>query len=103
MIVLTKAEIERYLKDYDDDEEISLDNLVREYEEARRERIEEIEERQHQSGFYTPQGKMEMRDDLWNTCFWGVQSLENNTEDLRTVVIAVLKDLMSVLDEGKER
>lgn len=96
MIVLTKAEIERYLRDYDDDEEISLDDLVREYEEARRERIEE-------SGFYTTQGKMKMRDDLWNTCFWGVQSLENNTEDLRTVVIAVLKDLMSVLDEGKER
>ena len=34
MIVLTKAEIERYLRDYDDDEEISLDDLVREYEEA---------------------------------------------------------------------
>ena len=60
MIVLTKAEIERYLRDYDDDEEISLDDLVREYEEARRERIEEIEERQHQSGFYAFQDKMEM-------------------------------------------
>ena len=60
MIVLTKAEIEKYLKDYDDDEEISLDDFIREYEEARREQIEEIEERQHQSGFYAFQDRMEM-------------------------------------------
>lgn len=57
---MTKEELLEILQDYDDDEEIDLNELIRERMEAHERFVEELEERQHQSGFYAFQDKMEM-------------------------------------------
>ena len=60
----TKEEILDYLDMFDDDEEIDINDLISELNYIKQERhqmlIEELEERQHQSGFYAFQDKMAM-------------------------------------------
>lgn len=60
---MTKAELIELLEDLDDDAEVTAHD-VREWErEAAEERelyIDELEERQHQSGFYAFQDRLEM-------------------------------------------
>ena len=58
---MTKEHLIELLEGYDDDEEVDLNELMRDVEEERERRIEELEERQHQSGFYTFQDMMDMR------------------------------------------
>ena len=54
---MTKSDLINLLEDYDDDDEIDFAEIERQ----RMEFIEELEERQHQSGFYAFQDMMEMR------------------------------------------
>lgn len=58
---MTKAELLQYLDILDCDDEIDLNELQMEIELDRAAYIEELEERQHQSGFYEFQDLMEMR------------------------------------------
>ena len=58
---MTKEHLIELLEGYDDDEEVDLNELMRDVEEERERRIEELEERQHQSGFYAFQDMMDMR------------------------------------------
>lgn len=58
---MLKAQIMDYIDGYDDNEEISINEMLRDIAEAERERIEALEERQHQSGFYAFQDLMDMR------------------------------------------
>ena len=58
---MTKSQLLAYVEDMEDDEEVCLDAIMRDEYEARQALIEEIEERQHQSGFYAFQDLMEMR------------------------------------------
>ena len=57
---MTKAQMLEYLEELEDDEEVDLNGMIREQEEARREWIEELEERQHASGLYEFQDRLEM-------------------------------------------
>lgn len=57
---MTKRDLINIITDLDDDENINLNELAREEAEYRQERIEELEERQHQSGFYAFQDTMAM-------------------------------------------
>ena len=60
---MTKAELLELLDGVDDDFEIDpweLRRMEREAAEEHERRIEELEERQHQSGFYAFQDRMEM-------------------------------------------
>lgn len=57
---MTKADLLNMLDDYDEDDEVDLNELERARAEERAEFIERIEERQHQTGFYEFQDKMEM-------------------------------------------
>lgn len=57
---MTKEQLLLLLDGYEDDEEIDLNELARDVEEERERRIEELEERQHQSGFYAFQDQMDM-------------------------------------------
>lgn len=57
---MTKEQLMLLIDNYDDDEEIDLNELTREFEEEKERRIEELEERQHQSGFYAFQDLMDM-------------------------------------------
>lgn len=57
---MTKEELIGLLEDFDDDENIDLNALAREEYEYRQELIEELEERQHQSGFYAFQDQLAM-------------------------------------------
>ena len=57
---MTKADVLNMLDDYDEDDEVDLNELERARAEERAEFIERIEERQHQTGFYEFQDKMEM-------------------------------------------
>ena len=59
---MTKAELIELLDQYgyDEDDEVDLNELERIRAEERAEFIERIEERQHQTGFYEFQDKMEM-------------------------------------------
>ena len=56
----TKSQILDWLDYYEDDDEIDLTHMERELAEWERERIEELEERQHNSGFYAFQDLMDM-------------------------------------------
>lgn len=61
--MMTKAELIELLDGVDDDCEVDpweLRRLEREAAEERERRIEELEERQHESGFYAFQDRMEM-------------------------------------------
>lgn len=55
---MKKEQLIDLLNGYEDDEEIDLNELVRDLEDERERRIEEIEERQHDSGFYSFQDAM---------------------------------------------
>lgn len=57
---MTKAELMRLVDGLDDDDEVDIRGLERDRAEAHERLVEEIEERQHQSGFYAFQDKMEM-------------------------------------------
>lgn len=60
---MTKAELVELLDGLDDDEEITpsdIRQLEREAAEERERFIDELEERQHQSGFYAFQDRLEM-------------------------------------------
>lgn len=57
---MTKADILKALYGFDDEEEVDLNELSRLIEEDRQACIEEIEERQHNTGFYTFQDALAM-------------------------------------------
>lgn len=57
---MTKEQLIELLDGYEDCEEIDLAEILREQEERRARLIEEIEERQHNNGFYTFQDTLEM-------------------------------------------
>lgn len=57
---MTKEWLQAYLEDLEDDEEINLNEIARDYYEGRERYIEELEEEQHASGFYAFQDKLEM-------------------------------------------
>ncbi len=57
---MNKAQIMDYLEEFEDDEEISINEMMRDIEEAERLRIEYLEEEQHKSGFYAFQDLMDM-------------------------------------------
>lgn len=57
---MTKEQIFDILDDYDDTDEINLNEIMRDFYEAREAMIEEIEERQHKSGFYAQQDLIDM-------------------------------------------
>lgn len=57
---MTKEQLIEMLDEYEDGEEIDLAEILREQEERRARLIEEIEERQHNNGFYTFQDTLEM-------------------------------------------
>lgn len=57
---MTKEELMEYLEEYDDKDEVDINQILREEEEARRMRIEELEERQHANGFYAFQDMIAM-------------------------------------------
>ena len=60
---MTKAELIELLEDLDDDEEVTASDVRKWEREAAEERerfIDELEERQHQSGFYAFQDRLEM-------------------------------------------
>ena len=57
---MTKEQLIEMLDEYEDGEEIDLAEILREQEERRARLIEEIEERQHNNGFYTFQYTLEM-------------------------------------------
>ena len=58
-MVVTKDWLQDYLEDLEDDEEIDLGQIERDYAEERERYIEDLEERQHDSGFYS------FQDTLW--------------------------------------
>lgn len=49
---MTKQELLGLLDCYEEDGEVNINELLRDLEEERQRRIEDLEERQHQSGFY---------------------------------------------------
>lgn len=60
---MTKAELIELLDGLDDDEQVTASDIRQWEREAAEERerfIEELEERQHQSGFYAFQDRLEM-------------------------------------------
>lgn len=57
---MTKEKLLEILEDYADDEEIDLAKLEEEEYEAHQRFVEELEEYQHQSGFYAFQDLMDM-------------------------------------------
>lgn len=63
---MTKALLWEWLNDVEDNEEVSLSEVLREYEEAERDLIEELEERQSMTGFYSFQDAM----DAWRYERW---------------------------------
>lgn len=56
---MTKALLWEWLNDVEDNEEVNLSEILREYEEAERDLIEELEERQTFTGFYSFQDAMD--------------------------------------------
>ena len=60
---MTKREMMDFLSHYDEEDQIDeyeMAEYIRDIEEARERMIEEIEERQHASGFYAFQDTMDM-------------------------------------------
>ena len=57
---MTKAELIAMVDGLDDVDEVDIGLLEREAAEERERRIEDLEERQHQSGFYA------FQDQMWN-------------------------------------
>lgn len=57
---MTKQELLEIISEYDEHDEIDLAEILREQEERRQALIEEIEERQHNSGFYAFQDTLDM-------------------------------------------
>lgn len=57
---MTKEWLMDYLEDLEDDEEVNMNQIIRDYEEGRARYIEELEEEQHASGFYAFQDKLDM-------------------------------------------
>lgn len=57
---MTKEQLFELLNEYDDDEELNLNEILRDHYERRQALIEEIEERQHKSGFYAQQDLIDM-------------------------------------------
>ena len=57
---MTKAELLALTEGLDDDDEVDIYALQREKAEAHERFVEELEERQHQSGFYAFQDRMAM-------------------------------------------
>ena len=57
---MTKEELLGLIDGLEDDDEVDINALLRERAEAHERLVEEIEERQHQNGFYAFQDKMEM-------------------------------------------
>lgn len=57
---MTKEKLIELLDEYEDGEEIDIAEILREQEERKARLIEEIEERQHNNGFYTFQDTLEM-------------------------------------------
>lgn len=57
---MTKSDLLNMLDAYDEDDEVDLNELAQARAEERAEFIERIEERQHMSGFYAFQDKLEM-------------------------------------------
>lgn len=58
---MTKERLIEIINTYEDGEDVNLNELARDMAEYERERLEELEERQHQSGFYAFQDLMDMR------------------------------------------
>lgn len=57
---MTKEQLLDILDDYDDTDEINLNEIMRDFYEARQAMIEDIEERQQKSGFYAQQDLIDM-------------------------------------------
>ena len=57
---MTKKQLLLLLEGYEDGEEIDLNEFARDIEEEHERRIEELEERQHQNGFYAFQDLTDM-------------------------------------------
>ena len=57
---MTKQELLDLLGDYDEEDDINLNEILQSLYEERQDRMEEIEERQHKSGFYAQQDLIEM-------------------------------------------
>ena len=57
---MRKKELLGLIDGLDDEDEVDINRLLRERAEAHERLVEEIEERQHQNGFYAFQDKMEM-------------------------------------------
>ena len=57
---MTKAELLALVDGLDDEDEVDIRQLERDRAERHAELVEEIEERQHQSGFYAFQDRLEM-------------------------------------------
>lgn len=57
---MTKQELLALIEEYGDNEEININEILRARYEARQAQIEEIEERQHKSGFYAQQDLIDM-------------------------------------------
>ena len=57
---MTKQELLDLLEEYDDEDEIDINEIMEEAEMHRQRVIEELEERQHASGFFAFQDEMEI-------------------------------------------
>ncbi len=57
---MAKQELLEILDEYEEDDEVDLAELLRDEAEARAERIEMLEERQHQSGFFAFQDELDI-------------------------------------------
>lgn len=57
---MKKEKLLAIIEDLDDDDDVDLNEIAREEYERREELINELEERQHASGFYAFQDKMDM-------------------------------------------
>lgn len=58
---MTKKELLNILDAYEECEEININEIMREYSEYCESIVEELEERQHQSGFYSFQDLIYLR------------------------------------------
>ena len=57
---MTTRELMEYLAEHNVDDDTDINELLEDIEQHRQQMIEEIEERQHASGFYSFQDTMEM-------------------------------------------
>lgn len=57
---MTKEQLFDLLEEYDNDEDLDLEEILRDHYERRQALMEEIEERQHKSGSYAQQDLIDM-------------------------------------------